>query len=342
MRWLLSCLIFLIFAAQSFGHDPSISGLKIILDKDGAVVSVLTHINNLGKTDPKATYAKEIKMLVNGQPWVCRNPDIMLDKKSDIVTLQAKIDVPVETVEVTDRLFPDNPNSKTIITVMKDGASVGDAVLTTDFKAWKYVGVARKDSHEKVTETSVAKTFMTFLTMGIGHILSGPDHLLFIFGLMLARPRIKELLKVATAFTIAHSITLSLCALNIFTLPSRIVEPLIALSIVAVAAEKFLKPNDQVWRTIAIAFFFGLIHGFGFAGALTEAGLPANRAAVALLSFNLGVEVVQASLILITIPILVWFANKRPKIYAPATTVCAVLISLAGGFWFVERLVHGG
>lgn len=329
-------------AAQSFAHDPSISGLKIILGKDGAVVSVLTHISNFGKLDPKANIAAQIKLLVNGRVWVCQSPEIVLDQKSDIMTLQAKINEPVETVEVTERLFPENPNSKTIITVMKNGESVGDAVLTTDFKSWQYVGVVAKGSHEKITETSAGKTFLVYLRMGIGHILSGPDHLLFIFGLMLARPRINELLKVATAFTIAHSITLSLCALNIFTLSSRIVEPLIALSIVAVAAEKFLRPNDKVWRTVAIAFFFGLIHGFGFAGALTEAGLPANMAAISLAAFNVGVEVVQASLILITIPILIWFADKKPKVYAPATTVCAVLISLAGGFWFVERLMQRG
>lgn len=340
MRWLFSCLIFMFLAAQSFAHDPSISGLKIILGKDGAVVSVLTHISNFGKLDPKANIAAQIKLLVNGRVWVCQSPEIVLDKKSDIMTLQAKINEPVETAEVTDRLFPENPNSKTIITVMKNGESVGDAVLTTDFRAWKYVGIVAKGSHEKITETSAGKTFLVYLRMGIGHILSGPDHLLFIFGLMLARPRINELLKVATAFTIAHSITLSLCALNIFTLSSRIVEPLIALSIVAVAAEKFSKPNDKVWRTVAIAFFFGLIHGFGFAGALTEAGLPANMAAISLAAFNVGVEVVQASLILITIPILIWFADKKPKIYGPATTVCAVLISLAGGFWFVERLIQ--
>lgn len=178
--------------------------------------------------------------------------------------------------------------------------------------------------------------------MGIEHILSGPDHLLFIFGLMLARPRIKELVKVATGFTVAHSITLSLCALNIFTLPSKIVEPLIALSIVAVAAEKFLKPNDKVWRTVAIAFCFGLIHGFGFAGALTEAGLPPGQAAVSLLSFNVGVELVQISLILVGIPILLWLQEKKPKVYQPATIAAAVGISLIGLFWFGERIVRGG
>ncbi len=333
MRWLFSYLIFVTLAAQCLAHDSSISGLKIILDKDGAIVSVMTRLSNFGKADAKAAIARQVKLVVNGRTWVCENPEVVIDKPTDNITMQARIKVPVESVEVIQRLFAENPNSKTIVTVMKNGESVGEGVVTTEFPSWTY---------GTLTKMSAGKVFLDFLTMGINHILSGPDHLMFIFGLMLARPRIKELLKVATAFTIAHSITLSLCALNIFTLPSRIVEPLIALSIVAVAAEKFLKPNDQVWRTILVAFFFGLVHGFGFAGALTEAGLPAHQAATALLSFNIGVEVVQASLILITIPILTLLATKKPKFYAPATMVCAGLISLAGAFWFVERIVRGG
>jgi hydrogenase/urease accessory protein HupE len=318
--------------ANSVAHDSSISGLKVLLDKDGATVSVMTHMKDFGKADPKSGIVQQLFLVVNGKKWVCESPQILVDKPTDSITLQARISQPVESVEVTKRLFSTNPNSKTIVTIMKNGEAVGEGVLTSEFTSWTY---------GSVTKTSPSKVFLEFLSMGVRHILSGPDHILFIFGLMLARPRIKELLKVATAFTIAHSITLSLCALNIFTLPSRIVEPLIALSIVAVAAEKFLRPNDKVWRTVVIAFFFGLIHGFGFAGALTEAGLAAHQAALSLAAFNIGVEVVQVSLILVTIPILVWLADKRPKVYLPATTVCAVFISLAGAFWFVERVIRG-
>ena len=342
MRWLLSSLIFVVLSTCALAHDPSMSGLKIILDKGGATVSILTHISNFAKGRAKDDFAKEIKLMVNGHAWVCEKPDIMVDQRTDTVTLQAMINEPVERVEFSERLFPRNPNSKTIITVLKGGESVGDAVLTNEFNSWTYVGVVKSNTTEKVTETSAGKTFLTYFAMGINHILSGPDHLLFIFGLILARPRIKELIKVATAFTIAHSITLSLCALHIFTLSPRIVEPLIALSIVAVAAEKFFAPNDKVWRTVGIAFFFGLIHGFGFAGALTEVGLPPQQVPISLAAFNIGVEVVQASIILITVPILLWVSGKKPKFYVPATTVCAVFISLAGGFWFVERLIRGG
>lgn len=337
MRWLISCLLFVVLAACAVAHDAGLSGMKILLEKGGAIVSVTAHIKDFGKLDARENFPSEINLVVNGKKWECVNPQIVVDKPNDNITLQARIDEPIQTLEVVERLFPDDPNSKTIVTVMKDGEAVGKGVLTTEFKSWTYK-VQGADEPAKVSSGS---TFLDFLSLGIHHILQGPDHLLFIFGLMLARPRIKELLKVATAFTIAHSITLSLSALNIFSMSPRIVEPLIALSIVAVAAEKFFKPNDKVWRTIGIAFFFGLIHGFGFAGALTEIGLKPGEAAVPLAAFNIGVELVQASLILITIPVMTWISSLKWKHYSTATTCCAVIISLAGAFWFVERLVNG-
>lgn len=332
MARLIGILLLLLITSVACAHDTSISGLKIILDKDGATLSVNTHISNFGKQNLNDAFPKAIKLAVNGHLWTCEIPDILVDKPTDTVTLQARIKEPVESIEVLERLFPSNPESKTIAIVMKEGESVGEGVLTSATPTWTY---------GKVTQLSSFQVFKDFLLMGIEHILAGPDHLLFIFGLMLARPKVKELLKVVTGFTIAHSITLSLCALNIFTLPSKIVEPLIALSIVAVAAERFLKPNDQTWRTVLIAFAFGLVHGFGFAGALTEAGLPAHQAALSLFSFNVGVEVVQAGLILVGIPILLWFKDKKPRAYQPATIACAICISLAGLFWLGQRIISG-
>jgi hydrogenase/urease accessory protein HupE len=332
MARVIGILAILLLTAIAAAHDTSISGLKIILDKDGAVVSVNTHLSNFGKQNIRDAFPKAIRLAVNGRLWTCDLAEIIEDKPTDTVTLQARIKEPVTGIEVLDRLFPTNPNSKTIAIVMKEGESVGEGVLTSATPTWTY---------GKVTQLSSFQVFRDFLLMGIEHILAGPDHLLFIFGLMLARPKVKELLKVVTGFTVAHSITLSLCALNIFTLPSKVVEPLIALSIVAVAAESFLKPNEKTWRTVLIAFVFGLIHGFGFAGALTEAGLPTHQAALSLFSFNVGVEVVQAGLILIGIPILLWFKAKKPKIYQPVTIACAVCISLAGLFWFGQRIISG-
>lgn len=325
--------VLLLFSALAHAHDPSISGLKIILEKDRTIFSVQTHLSTFGKAKVEDVLPQMLKLAINGRTWVAEKPEFMIDKPTDTVQMQAVYPGMATSIQVLERLFPDNPNSKLIVTVLRDGESVGDSVLTNDFLSYTF---------GKVEKPTVWHTVWEFLTMGIEHILSGPDHLLFIFGLMLARPRIRELIKVATAFTVAHSITLSLCALHLFSLPSKIVEPLIALSIVAVAAEKFLRPNDKVWRTVLIAFCFGLIHGFGFAGALTEAGLPPGQAAVSLASFNIGVELVQISIILVGIPILTWMQDKKPKAYQPVSIACAVCISLMGAFWFVDRIVHGG
>lgn len=335
-------MLFLLASCLAWAHDTSISGLKILLDKDSAIVSIQTAMSNLKKSSvAKDALPKELNLKINGRAWVCQDPQITVDEKADIVMLQAKVNFAIERLEVSRRLFANNPNSKTIVTVMKDGEAIGEGVLSSEFESWSFT-VPQTKPQAPIEKVSPWATVKNFLLMGIQHILSGPDHLLFIFGLMLARPRVKELIKVATGFTVAHSITLSLCALNIFTLPSKIVEPLIALSIVAVAAEKFFKPNDKVWRTVAIAFCFGLIHGFGFAGALTEVGLPAGQAAISLASFNIGVEIVQISLIMVGIPILLWVQERKPKAYQPATIVCAVGISLAGLFWFGQRIISGG
>ena len=333
--------ICIILSCLAWAHDTSISGLKFILDKDGATVAIQSAFSNLTKSGVQAQgLSKELHILVNGKAWICEKPDITVDKPTDTIMLQAHIKGPIESIEIQDRLFSNNPNSKTIVTIMKDGEEAGQGVLSSEFKSWTYT--VPKPADEAKSKPSALSAMKDFFLMGVKHILSGPDHLLFIFGLILARPRVKELIKVASGFTVAHSITLTICALGIYTMPAKIVEPLIALSIVAVAAEKFLRPNDKVWRTVAIAFCFGLVHGFGFAGALTEAGLPPERVALSLLSFTVGVELVQISIILTATPLLLWASQAKPKIYRPATVAMAVCISLIGLFWFGERVVHGG
>src|SRR5262249_51916160 len=135
-----------------------------------------------------------------------------------------------------------------------------------------------------------------YLELGVEHILLGFDHVLFVLALILSAGRVGSLLAIITAFTLAHSITLALSVLPIVTLPSRFVEPVIALSIAYVAAENILK-KGAVSRRWAVSFLFGLVHGFGFAGALREVGLPADGLAAALVGFNLGVEIGQAAII---------------------------------------------
>ncbi|MBI5802644.1 MAG: HupE/UreJ family protein [Verrucomicrobia bacterium] len=182
-------------------------------------------------------------------------------------------------------------------------------------------------------------TAWQLVELGFTHILpKGLDHILFVLGLFLLSPKLKPLLWQVTAFTLAHSLTLALAVLGIFALPGRVVEPLIALSIAVVAIENLFRSGVSPWRWVAV-FGFGLIHGLGFAGVLSEVGLPREQIGVALLSFNIGVELGQLAVIAIAFAATKWCADRAwygPWVRRPA----CLLIALAGVVWTVERLMQ--
>ena len=177
-------------------------------------------------------------------------------------------------------------------------------------------------------------SFWAFVVLGVEHILIGIDHLLFLLALVLVGVAWKQLLLVVTAFTVAHSITLAVAVLGIWAPSPDVVEPLIALSIAWVGAENFfVEDASRRWR---ITFPFGLIHGFGFAGALAETGLLAEDAALPLIGFNLGVEAGQILVLLPVLPLVLWLGRAawfgRRGVRAVSAGVVAV-----GLYWFVER-----
>jgi hydrogenase/urease accessory protein HupE len=187
-------------------------------------------------------------------------------------------------------------------------------------------------------------TLKRYLVTGIEHIFLGYDHIAFLVAVVLWARRLLPVIKIVTAFTVAHSITLSLATLNVVVIPGAIVEPAIAASIVYVAMENFFTRNiDRRWR---ITFAFGLIHGFGFASALREMGLPTNAVAPALAAFNIGVEIGQVAIVSIVIPALMAFdrliAFGSPKPTRDATLVYALsaLITVLGGYWFLSRVFY--
>jgi len=178
--------------------------------------------------------------------------------------------------------------------------------------------------------------FVSFLKMGIEHILTGYDHLVFLFGLLLVGGRTRALVGVVTAFTLAHSITLALAALDVWSPPSRVVEAGIALSIVYVGLENlFVNNAEGRWR---ITFPFGLVHGFGFASALREVALTRAQIPTALVSFNLGVEIGQLLVMALVLPPLLWL-RKRALIDRRATVVLSVCVAGAGATWLLARLL---
>jgi len=181
-------------------------------------------------------------------------------------------------------------------------------------------------------------SFVGFLKLGVEHILTGYDHLLFLFALLIVTRNFKSALQVITCFTIAHSITLGVATFDLMHVSSRIVEPLIAVTIIYVGVENVWKHGDPHGRWM-LTFAFGLIHGFGFASVLREMGVGASAGGVAmpLFAFNLGVEVGQIAVAAIALPI-IWQLRKKDFFVRYGVPACSVIVAFAGGYWFVQRV----
>ena len=178
----------------------------------------------------------------------------------------------------------------------------------------------------------------SFFLLGVEHIATGYDHLLFLLALILCGGNLVSLLKIITAFTVAHSITLGAAALDIITLPSTLVEAVIALSIAYVAFEN-LFPRLAVSHRWQVSFLFGLVHGFGFSSVLKEIGLPKDSLIWSLLNFNLGVEAGQLVAVLIAVPLLMQLRKTAHESRVVRSVSAVVLV--VGLALFVERVLVG-
>ena len=184
----------------------------------------------------------------------------------------------------------------------------------------------------------IVRSFTNFLSLGVKHILTGYDHLLFLFGLLVVARGFVSSLSIITSFTIAHSITLAAATLQVVQIPSRIVEPLIAASIVFVGIENLLRRDSPKARRM-VAFGFGLIHGFGFASTLREAGIGSGTGGIVLplFSFNVGVEFGQIMVAAAVLPI-IWKLRENPMFIVRWAPACSAAVVLLGSFWFVQRV----
>ncbi len=177
-----------------------------------------------------------------------------------------------------------------------------------------------------------------YLKLGFNHIIpEGFDHILFVAGLCLLSNKIKIILWQATAFTVAHSITLALSMKSIIVAPSAVVEPIIALSILFVSIENILLNELRPWR-ILLVFMFGLIHGLGFASSLNEIGLPRNKFLTSILSFNIGVELGQVAVILAVFLLFVYPFGKQLYYRKRVVYPLSIIIALIALYWTVERM----
>ncbi|MEY4529693.1 MAG: hypothetical protein RLZZ156_414 [Deinococcota bacterium] len=289
----------------------------------------LLQAQNLAKLEPEilVLVKKRLILEVAGQPL--RFTDFKLQalpnrKEIQVIWQFASIQ---QTFLVQSNLFPDNPLHKTFLDVYKDNQLEQQLIFDAN----------KTRATIQASQQSVWQVVWNFVLEGIHHIFIGFDHILFIVGLLLLGGNLWQLLKIVSAFTLAHSITLVLATLQILSPPARLVEVIIAASIVFVGVHGFFKHKHDL--RIIFAFGFGLIHGFGFASVLSELELPQEALAWALLAFNGGVEIGQMCIVLLVAPLLAWLRRHHPNNAALTIRVASLAVIAAGAYWFVERVV---
>jgi hydrogenase/urease accessory protein HupE len=191
------------------------------------------------------------------------------------------------------------------------------------------------------TRSTASRSVISFFALGVEHILTGYDHLLFLAGLLLVCDRFRQAAGVITLFTLAHSITLALAALNVVHLSPRIVEPAIAASILYVGIENIFGKHRFAWRAV-VTFVFGLVHGLGFASALRDVGLGTTSVGLIgpLVKFNLGVEAGQLCVASVILPVFL-LMKRRPEFSRRWVPACSVVVAAMGGYWLVARAFAG-
>jgi hypothetical protein len=248
-------------------------------------------------------------------------------------------------IRVDTVLFPYDPVHQTFVNIYEGGTLRHQAILDASRHAVDYYAG---------TWQGTAAVFGVFVPAGVEHILIGPDHVLFLIGLLLLGGSVGTLVTIVTAFTFGHSITLSLAALDVLSPPASIIEPAIALSIIFVGADNLLVQKDLGWMTDSktesgrverprdirawVACVFGLVHGFGFASVLKEFGLPITALGWSLFSFNVGVEIGQLAIVLVAALVLERIRRSNPAAGRWLVIVGSIAVIAAGGYWFIERV----
>ena len=257
--------------------------------------------------------------------------EVVADRQSLKLAVRYAMSGHAGTVAVAAAMFPYDPQHQTFLNIY-EGSALTQAILDGGRANFEYFAGTRQGAFAVVQK---------FLPSGVHHILIGPDHLLFLVGLLLLGGTVRQLAVIVTSFTVAHSITLSLAALNIVSPPARLIEPAIALSIIYVGADNLLIRDGRDVRAW-IAFAFGFIHGFGFANVLREMDLPARALGWSLFSFNVGVEVGQ---LLVVAVVATALAVPRARSEAAGRQLAfagSIVVMAAGAFWFIQRVFFPG
>jgi hydrogenase/urease accessory protein HupE len=264
-------------------------------------------------------------------PWSAA--EVLPERQSIRFRTKYNLTGPVGRVGVTALMFPYDPQHKTFLNVYENGQIAAQAILDKDKTTFEYFMGTRLGTWAAVRR---------FLAAGLRHMLMGPAHLMFLTGLLLLGGTLRQLVLVLAAFTIAHSITLSLAALGLVIPPVNAVEPAIALSVVYIGADNLLVGAGGRDTRLWAAFAFGLIHGFGFANALRQMDLPNRALGWSLISFNIGIEIGQLLVVVLVASVFAWIRSRNDIAGRRLAVAGSATIALAGAFWFVQRVFFSG
>ena len=352
--WIATATLFLLLASgRAAAHPVPFSYLDLRLQPDAIHGTLVVHILDVahdlsiakpdtlldltvaaGRFDPVTALVNgRLRILPGGRPapieWT--RLDVVPERQSLKLYFRVVPSGAAPSLQVTGALFPYDANHKTFVNVY-EGEALTQAILDRAKTSFEYFAGTRQGK---------VAVIRRFLPAGIHHILSGPDHLLFLVGLLLLGGTIGRLALMVTGFTVAHSITLSLAALDLVSPPASIVEPAIALSIIYVGVDNLMVKKGRDLRPW-IALGFGLIHGFGFANVLREMDLPSRALGWSLLSFNIGVELGQLAVVIVAAAALAAVRSWNPEAGRRVAFAGSIAVIVAGGFWFVQRVFLSG
>ncbi|MFD0676261.1 MULTISPECIES: HupE/UreJ family protein [unclassified Paenibacillus] len=316
---------------------------------------------NAVKNRIESVIKENVTLKINGEPqtWLKVN-NITLNRQGEGTQVTLSVVYPAvsasQGISLTDQLYANDLKTNYVnLLTINYGAQKSTSALSGKNRSWSmmmsesaYAGLSQDSLKTQVNTnaetdqqdaaantTNMTAGWLSFFELGINHILTGYDHLLFLLALLIARQSFKKFAGIITAFTVAHSLTLTLSVVGWLNVSPQFVEPAIAFSICYVAVENIFRKNiNNRW---VLTFLFGLIHGMGFADILKEMDIPTNQLAVDLFSFNIGIEAVQLLIVVVCLPILARIQHWRHSrgVVIALSSVAFIL----GGIWLAERII---
>jgi hydrogenase/urease accessory protein HupE len=352
VRALAAAAALLLTASSASAHPAPFSYLDVVFRNGGIDGTLVVHIidvaHDLGiepverLLDDRLVQSERARIGELLQPRILMRSNRRLtlgwesiELLKEDTALRLKFRIPNETpgaLAIDTNLFPYDPVHQTFVNVYEEGELRQQVIFNA--------GSEERTYYLGTTQGAV-EVMKTFIPSGIHHIMIGPDHILFLIGLLLLGGTWLALVRIVTAFTIGHSITLSLAALNVVTPPVSVIEPAIALSIVFVGADNLVRGDGRDLRGW-VALVFGLVHGFGFANVLREFGLPREALGWSLFSFNVGVEIGQLAIVLLVASGLAAIRRYSTQLRYRVAFAGSVVVIVAGTYWFVERVFFPG